>query len=660
MKYEYPGIRRADLVEDYFGHKLEAPYTWLRNTDDPEVKDFTKRENDFTDKWFSDEVGAAKLEEIKKKLRAERTPDLPMYISPWKDGYLATEDDEGNYKIISLDSDFNKREVLFERYDLPERTPFVAEACPLDDNILGIMSQIDNAPRPDFVIYDYSKKEIKGILPMTFSGLWSKRKKILYAASTKIEGDKSLTAILAYDVDSEAVREIMTFDGNAIFGNLHISEDGRTLILAFSRDYSCDYCYSYDEESGEIIPLNEEEALPVTYIDTFNGKHYFISFKETPHGQVVAMDMGKGFDDAEVIYTEEKAFLENGYQIGDRIFIQSSENAASRIFDLETGDNIEMPESIGSLGLAGKTKDAKVFSFDAFLAEPMILNFDGNEFKIVQGKKCEYDDLVVELLSAPSVEDKKEIPYYLVRRRDDPKDGNSKALMYGYGGYNISMPPWSTERITQTNIASWVREGGIYVHCLLRGGSEYGSTWHDEGMGLKKKNCYYDFIGIAEKVIADGYTRPERIAISGASNGGLLMSALVTMRPDLWGCVIASVPHTDMIHFANDDRGPMYITEYGNPMGDKETFEYLLSYSPVHNVRETAYPPIYIQTGECDNNVPPYHGKSFAATLQEKNQSDNPVLLRVLEKGSHDRGQGEVFWQTLAEMRAFMEKAIEN
>ena len=138
------------------------------------------------------------------------------------------------------------------------------------------------------------------------------------------------------------------------------------------------------------------------------------------------------------------------------------------------------------------------------------------------------------------------------------------------------------------------------------------------------------------------------------------MSALVTMRPDLWGCVIDSVPHTDMIHFAQDDRGPMYITEYGNPRQSREMFDYLLSYSPYHNVKKTDYPPTYIQTGELDNNVPPYHGKKFAARMQAENQSDNPILLRVLAEGSHDRGKGEVFWRTIAEMQLFLEEHLSD
>ena len=135
------------------------------------------------------------------------------------------------------------------------------------------------------------------------------------------------------------------------------------------------------------------------------------------------------------------------------------------------------------------------------------------------------------------------------------------------------------------------------------------------------------------------------------------MMALTTMRPDLWGCVIASVPHTDMLRFCLDDRGPMYITEYGNPQ-DEAMFEYMKSYSPYHNVKAVNYPAMIIQTGECDNNVPPYHGKKMAARLQEWNTSENPILLRVLEKGSHDRGKGEAYIQTISEMQAFLKKHL--
>ncbi|MBO4235231.1 MAG: S9 family peptidase [Firmicutes bacterium] len=659
MKYDYPKCRKSELVEEWFGTKLEAPYTWLRDTYSEEVLDFTRRENEFTDAWFKDVAGEGKVEAMIEKLKADHIEELPMAISPWGDYYLATESKEGNYSVIVLDKDFNKTETLFEKDFLPERTPFGAAACPKNQNILAIMSQVDNAPRPDFVIYDYEKKEVLGILPMTFSGAWSKNKEIFYAASTEVEGEKSITTIKAYDASSTEIKNVFVFDGNAIFGEVAVSEDGETVIFEFSQDYSNKYCYAYKEAEGLTYALNEDTPLNVLYIDSFGGRHYYLSFMDTPNGQVVAVDEGKAFAECEVVYTEENAYLEAGYQLNGEVYLKAAENAASYLFNMRSGERIAMPESVASLENSGETKNGKLFSFDAFLSQPEILEFDGKAFKRVLGKEVSHPELTVELLWANSLDDGKAIPYYLVRRQDAEKNGNNKVIMYGYGGYGVSMPPASTETVTETNIARWVEDGGIYVQCLLRGGNEYGSTWHEEGMGLKKKNCYYDFIGIAEKVIADGWTSKGRIAISGCSNGGLLMSALVTMRPDLWGCVIDSVPHTDMIHFADDDRGPMYVTEYGNPKESKEAFEYFLSYSPVHNVREVEYPPTYIQTGECDNNVPPYHGKSFAATLQEKNKSDNPILLRVLEKGSHDRGQGEVFWQTIAEMHVFIDKALE-
>lgn len=652
-KYQYPSCRKSDLVENHFGFKLPCPYTWLRNTNDPEVLDFTKRENDFTDAWFNKDEVNHKIEELKQ----EKVPTLPISISPWKDGYIATEETEGNYSIISLDSNFNKTKTLFKRYDLPKRTPFFAESCPVDDNLIGIMAQIDAAPRPDYLAYDVSKGEILASLPLTFSGTWSKTKRYLYAACTEVKDDTSITSIKRYNAEKNIVETIFTFPNYSIFGHVTAANDQETIMFAFSKDYSHDYYFAFNENTGVVTPINETNALEISYIDTINHTHYFITHEDTIHGILLKVNEGDSFDKATAVLDETDYFLSNGFTLDGKLYLLQTKDACSYLYNVTDKKFIELPEKISNVDLAGKGKDFVILSVDSFTSYPQLFKFDGTTLSPLTKGQEKNPDIVVDLKWANSA-DNTPIPYYFVHLNSIKCDFSNPTMIYGYGGYNVSMPPQSVERVSQTNIRSWVENGGIYVHTLLRGGNEYGPKWHEGGMLMNKKNCYADFIAISEKVIEEQWTSPKHIVIVGCSNGGLLMSTLVTMRPDLWGCVIDSVPHTDMIHFVEDDRGAMYITEYGDPRASKESFEYFLSYSPVHNVKKVDYPPTYIQTGECDNNVPPYHGKSFAATMQECNTSDNPILLRVLKLGSHDRGQGEVFWRTIAEMHVFIDKAL--
>ena len=223
------------------------------------------------------------------------------------------------------------------------------------------------------------------------------------------------------------------------------------------------------------------------------------------------------------------------------------------------------------------------------------------------------------------------------------------------------MPPVSRERITGISVAEWARRGRIYAHCIIRGGLEYGKAWHEAAMFDRKKNAFFDFIDIAQHLVDAGWTCPSRIVAAGCSNGGLLMSAVTTMRPDLFGVVIDSVPHTDMLRFRNDDRGMMYVTEYGDPLSSEEMFGYIRSYSPYHNIREgVVYPWIYVQTGECDNNVPPYHGKKFGVRLQKAADEAHPVLLTVLAHGSHDRGTGDEYYMNVSRIQSFIELGLED
>lgn len=653
MKYEYPACKTVDVTEDWFGTKLPDPYAWLKQAGDPEVLDFVARENAFTDAWFDTEKVQAKAAQLK----AEKLPELYYSLTRFKDGYLAVERREGKPYIRIVDeklepvADFPKIPAL-SGYDV-----FGVSPDPANEDVLAIQCQRFGAARPSVVVCRNESWEILGSMDGIFSYCWSKKDGRLYYSSTEDNAGTQESVTRVYRFDPESCESTLVYEepDYAIFGMLSDSEDGAFVLAKVCRDYCLAKWIAIDVADGHTEILTKA-YVEWEYLDTVEGRHYFITLSEAARGAAIAVDAS---GEQSVVLPESERILEGGFSCGGELFVFAKQDVSSRLVHVKTGNEVALPSDMGALAYVGRGREQVFLKFESFVDAPQLLSFDGKELRaVLRTSEKTYPDVLVEQHFAPSTVDKTPIPYYLVRRRDAKADGTAAALMYGYGGYNGGMPPWHQEMVSGVSIPKWVEQGGVYVHCNLRGGNEYGPAWHEGGMRLTKRHCYEDFIGIAEQVIRDGWTSAGRIGISGCSNGGLLMSALVTMRPDLWGCVIDSVPHTDMIHFAEDDRGPMYVTEYGNPRESKEMFEYLLSYSPYHNVKKASYPPVYVQTGERDNNVPPYHGKKFAARMQAENQSGNPILLRVLAEGSHDRGSGEVFWRTLAEMQVFLEEAL--
>lgn len=222
---------------------------------------------------------------------------------------------------------------------------------------------------------------------------------------------------------------------------------------------------------------------------------------------------------------------------------------------------------------------------------------------------------------------------YLVHRKGLKLDGNNPCLLYGYGGFNIAVTPsFSASRIL------WLELGGVYAVANLRGGSEYGDKWHRDGMLEKKQNVFDDFISAAEWLIANKYTRRERLAIEGRSNGGLLVSACMTQRPDLYGAVLCIVPVTDMLRFHKFTVGRYWIPEYGDPE-NADHFEFMYRYSPLHNVKPAHYPATMVVTAHGDDRVVPGHAFKFTATLQEAQEGSAPILLRVDTKSGHGHGK---------------------
>lgn len=659
MAYHYPEFEKSDFSEEFFGHILPDPYHGLKQALDPKVLDWVRQENEFTDRWFDQKELADKIAELKSQKRR------PLYtqIGMWNGKLTATKPQDGNFKLVRLDQQMQNEELLFERDTVPNYTASSLRACPSDQNLLMVHGLYDGDPRQNILLIDSKEKKILSTIRDTFGASWSKNRATVYYVDTLSDSQMQTcrSRVCAYDVYTDTLRVLMEDRGNAILGSVSVSSDKKHLLAEMMDDYSHFRYFAIEEESGSICDLSQGKGMQVEYIDTIDNCHYFISKEASALGELLVVEKGQTLQQAKVVRAEKTEVLDGGFVLNGKLYLTMMDNVSAKMVHIEKNGETEipLPTRFGTLALSGRTEDAVYFTFESFAFPPVLLRFDGENMEIAMRSSDEsYPDVVVEQLFAPSESDGKMIPYFMVRRKNIKPDGQTPTWIYGYGGYNIPALPWATDKVGGLDIARWAMQGGIYVMATLRGGSEYGTDWHEEGMMFHKKNCYGDFFGVTQKLIDDGWTNPKKIVICGCSNGGLLVSTLVTMRPELFGCVIDSVPHTDMIHFTEDARGPMYITEYGNPRESKEMFEYILSYSPYHNVKQTSYPSVYIQTGECDNNVPPYHGKKFAARMQECNQSENPVLLRVLAKGSHDRGSGEAYWQTIAEAQLFVKKAL--
>ncbi|MEF2562516.1 MAG: prolyl oligopeptidase family serine peptidase [Negativibacillus sp.] len=659
MAYNYPKFEKSDFSEEFFGHILPDPYHGLKQALDPKVLDWVRQENEFTDRWFDQKELADKIAELKSQKRR------PLYtqIGMWNGKLTATKPQDGNFKLVRLDQQMQNEELLFERDTVPNYTASSLRTCPSDQNLLMVHGLYDGDPRQNILLIDSKERKILSTIRDTFGASWSKNQATVYYVDTLSDSQMQTcrSRVCAYDVYTDTLRVLMEDRGNAILGSVSVSSDKKHLLAEMMDDYSHFRYFAIEEESGSICDLSQGKGMQVEYIDTIDNCHYFISKEASALGELLVVEKGQTLQQAKVVRAEKTEVLDGGFVLNGKLYLTMMDNVSAKMVHIEKNGETEipLPTRFGTLALSGRTENAVYFTFESFAFPPVLLRFDGEKMEIAMRSSDEsYPDVVVEQLFAPSESDGKMIPYFMVRRKDIKPDGHTPTWIYGYGGYNIPALPWATDKVGGLDIARWAMQGGIYVMATLRGGSEYGTGWHEEGMMFHKKNCYGDFFGVTQKLIDDGWTNPKKIVICGCSNGGLLVSTLVTMRPELFGCVIDSVPHTDMIHFTEDARGPMYITEYGNPRESKEMFEYILSYSPYHNVKQTSYPSVYIQTGECDNNVPPYHGKKFAARMQECNQSENPVLLRVLAKGSHDRGSGEAYWQTIAEAQLFVKKAL--
>ena len=423
-----------------------------------------------------------------------------------------------------------------------------------------------------------------------------------------------------------------------------LSEDGRYLTIHVFYGAAADRTEIYYqdlEKQGPMLPLVND--IPARFLGEVGGSQIFLQTNwKAPKGRVLEADLGHSErENWREIVPESDAAIESFSLAGGRLVVDYTRNASSqvKVFDANGVHvrDVELPTmgSVSDFSARWMSKEA-FYGFTSFPIPQRIYRYDtdtGNQsvwaetHVPIHGERLEVKQVWY------GSKDKTRIPMFLMYRKGTKPDGNNPTLLTGYGGFNLNETPYFS-----ASAALWAEQGGIFAEPNLRGGGEFGEAWHRAGMLEKKQNVFDDFIAAAEWLVNNQYTQPSKLAIRGGSNGGLLVGAALTQRPDLFQAVVCAYPLLDMLRYQKFFVAKYWVSEYGSA-DDAEQFKYLYAYSPYHHVKPgTKYPAVLFVTGDGDTRVAPLHARKMTALLQAATGSDRPILLRYDTEAGHSRG----------------------
>ncbi|QBI18636.1 S9 family peptidase [Egibacter rhizosphaerae] len=667
----YPDTRADDHVEDHHGRKVPDPYHWLEDTTDPRVHAWIDAQNAVTEEWLAD---AEEREAFRARLR--ELTDRPRAGAPWCRGERwfqlrnAGLDDQPTLWVADA-PDATGAVLLEPTAEGDETTALTGAAVTRDGALLAYALSGEGSDwqtwrvrdvasgRDHDDVVEWSKFSPAAWLPdgsgFFYGAFDPPAADGAYLAATRGQW-LALHRLGTPQADDEVV--FVPEDPDWVLSPM-VSDDGRWLVVTLSRGTDPhSRVWVADLAAGESEPRPLLDAADASYepLDVVGGELYVQTDAGAPRERIVAIDLARSRvadDDAsrwrEVVAEDPTDTLDHAVIAGDRVLTLWLADASSRLrrdrLDGEPDGEVALP-GLGTVeSLAGRPGDPLVhLTFASFTRPSSIWRHhletgETTEVGVPRAGPLPFDPerFVTDRLVAESA-DGTRVPFFLVRRRDlepAPDGGPHPTLLWGYGGFRIPVTP-----MFRTHWLAWVERGGVLAVPNLRGGGEFGAAWHADGRLERKQHVFDDAIGVAQQLVEQGWTHPERIAIKGRSNGGLLAGACLTQRPDLFGAAVVEVGVLDMLRFHHSTIGWAWKSDYGDPE-DPADVDTLLAYSPLHNVADgTAYPATLVTTGDHDDRVVPGHSFKFAATLQAA-QSDpsSPVLLRVDRSGGHGAGK---------------------
>jgi prolyl oligopeptidase len=654
-KIQYPETKKGETVDVYFDTKVSDPYRWLEDDKSAETGAWVKAENEVT-YGYLDKIPFR--EELKKRM--EKLWNYEKIGAPSIEGkftYYSKNNGLQNQSVIYRKDQSGKEEVFLDpnTFSKDGTTSLGGLDFSKDGNKAAYsISEGGSDWRKVIIIDALSKKIVEDTLvDVKFSGVsWLGNEGFYYSSYDKPKGselsaktDEHKLYFHKLGTSQKEDKVIFGADQKRRYVGGYVTEDNHYLVITAANSTYGNELYIKD--------LTNPNSAIITIVDNFNSDNAVIDnegsklFIETdfnaPNKRVVSVDFSNPKPENWKDFIKETENVLAPSTGGGYLFANYTKDAVSLVLQYDYNGKlvreIKLP-AVGSAGGFGGKKHEKVlyYSFTNYTTPGSIFSFDPKSGKseVYQKPKVDFksEDYESKQVFYTS-KDGTKIPMIITYKKGIKLDGKNPTILYGYGGFNISLTP-----AFSISNAVWMENGGVYAVANLRGGGEYGKKWHDAGTKLHKQNVFDDFIAAAEYLITQKYTSSDFLAIRGGSNGGLLVGATMTQRPDLMKVALPAVGVMDMLRYHTFTAGAGWAYDYGTAQDNKEMFEYLKGYSPVQNVKKGIhYPATMVTTGDHDDRVVPAHSFKFAAELQDKQTGDNPVLIRIDVKAGHGAGK---------------------
>lgn len=654
----YPETKKGNVVDNHFGTEVPDPYRWLENDTAADTKAWVKAENKVTNNY---------LEQIPFRdaiyKRLEKLWNYEKFSAPFKEGdytYFYKNDGLQNQSVLYRQKGDNGEVEVFldpNKFSDDGTTSLAGIAFSKDGSLVAYQLSEGGSDWRKVVVIRADDKSIVGdtLKDVKFSGLaWRGNDGFYYSSYEKPKEGSTLSGITDqhklyfHKLNTPQDNDVLVFGGAGTprrYIGGYLTEDERFLVITAANTTSGGELYIQDLSSAgsPIVNVVDNFEKDHAIIDNDGSTLFIYTNLNAPNGKIVTVDAANPKPENWVdLIPETENVLEPGTG-GGRIFASYLKDATSLVQQFDRSGKlertIELPDVGSASGFGAKRAETELYySFTSYVYPLTIFKYDiaSGKSTLFRAPGVDFDPTKYESKQVfYTSKDGTKIPMIITHKKGLELNGNNPTLLYGYGGFNISLTPsFSTSNIIL------LEQGGVYAVANLRGGGEYGEKWHLAGTKFQKQNVFDDFIAAAEYLINEKYTSSEKLGIAGGSNGGLLVGAAMTQRPELFKVAFPAVGVLDMLRYHKFTAGAGWAFDYGTADDSEQMFHYLYTYSPYHALKDgTAYPATMVTTADHDDRVVPAHSFKFAARLQEYHAGTNPVLIRIETKAGHGAGK---------------------